>query len=237
MQEDVHVTDKDRHRHRCHGLPHMRRGHTSQTKSRSLESAEEMLQATSTIFATSRVHPFSPLNTCPVSHISTLGKSVRINMTAVATSGPNAHHHKPAWTGSMGPPPSRQRTLFPTATSPVGGLTQTHICITSTSSSSIALVSSRRPCPTGSHRRCWALSYCVRWNWRWRHRWTYEAVLTCPCHAGRAPALRPWSNLVVLYCTCLIIMIIILGKKYMWVQYTTLGIWGGTTGPKKRFDP
>jgi len=65
-QEDVHATGEDRHRRRRHGLPHMRRGHTSQTKSRSLESAEDLLQATST------------------------------NMTAVAASGPNAHHCKPA---------------------------------------------------------------------------------------------------------------------------------------------
>ena len=93
-QEDVHVTNEDRRR--CHGLPHMHRGHTSQTKSRSSESAEDLLQATSTMFTVSRVHPFSPPNMCPTSRISTLGKSVQINATAVAASGPNAHHRKPA---------------------------------------------------------------------------------------------------------------------------------------------
>ena len=138
-QEDVYATDEDCHRHCCHGLPHMHRGHTSQTKSRSLESAEDLLQATSTMFTASRVHlsPFSPLNTHPMSHISTLGKSVQINATAVATSGPNAHHHKPTWTG--------------------------------------------------------------------------KAVPTCSCHAGRAPALCPWYNLVFFF--------FFFGKRY--IRYTS----------------
>ena len=95
-QEDVHATNEDCHCCCHHGLPHMHRGHTSQTKSRSLKFAEDLLQAISTMFATNRVHPFSPLNTCPASYISTLGKSVQINVIAVATSGPNTHYRKPA---------------------------------------------------------------------------------------------------------------------------------------------
>jgi hypothetical protein len=104
---------------------------------------------------------FSPPNTRPVSRLSdaskdvppkagktsehrvtTLGKSVRINTTAVTPPGtastnkvPTPTTVKPARTveGSMGPPPTRQRASFSTTTSPTG-LTQTHTRVISTSS-------------------------------------------------------------------------------------------------------
>ena len=75
--------------------------------------------------------------------VTTLGKSVRINATAITPPGtastnkvPTPTTVKPARTidGSMGPPPTRQRASFSTTTSPTGGLTQTHTRVTSTSS-------------------------------------------------------------------------------------------------------
>jgi hypothetical protein len=75
--------------------------------------------------------------------VTTLGKSVRINATAITPPGtastnkvPTPTTVKPARTveGSMGPPPTRQRASFSTATSPTAGLTQTHTRVTSTSS-------------------------------------------------------------------------------------------------------
>ena len=75
--------------------------------------------------------------------VTTLGKSVRINATAITPPGtastnkvPTPTTVKPARTidGSMGPPPARQRASFSTTTSPTGGLMQTHTRVTSTSS-------------------------------------------------------------------------------------------------------
>lgn len=75
--------------------------------------------------------------------VTTLGKSVRINATAITPPGtastnkvPTPTTVKPARTmeGSMGPPPARQRASFSTTTSPTGGPTQTHTRVTSTSS-------------------------------------------------------------------------------------------------------
>jgi hypothetical protein len=75
--------------------------------------------------------------------VTTLGKSVRINATAITPPGtastnkiPTPTTVKPVRTveGSMGPPPARQRASLSTTTSPTGALTQTHTRVTSTSS-------------------------------------------------------------------------------------------------------
>jgi len=76
--------------------------------------------------------------------VTTLGKSVRINATAITPPGTASTNKvltpttvKPARTidgAAMGPPPTRQRASFSTTTSPTGALTQTHTRVTSTSS-------------------------------------------------------------------------------------------------------
>ena len=83
-----------------------------------------------------------PSTSSTTARVTTLGKSVRINATAITPPGtassnkvPTPTTVKPARTveGSMGPPPTRQRASFSTTTSPTG-LTQTHTRVTSTSS-------------------------------------------------------------------------------------------------------
>jgi len=75
--------------------------------------------------------------------VTTLGKSVRINATAVTPPGtastnkvPTPTTVKPARTieGSMGPPSARHRASHSTTTSPTMGMAQTHTRVTSTSS-------------------------------------------------------------------------------------------------------
>lgn len=85
----------------------------------------------------------TPEHPSTTTRVTTLGKSVRINTTAITPPGtgsankvPTPTTVKPARTveGSMGPPPARQRASFSTTTSPTGGLPQTHTRVTSTSS-------------------------------------------------------------------------------------------------------
>ena len=73
--------------------------------------------------------------------VTNLGKSVRINATAITPPGTASTNKVPTPTtvkpariidGSMGPPPARQRASFSTTASPTGGLTQTHTRVTST---------------------------------------------------------------------------------------------------------
>lgn len=92
--------------------------------------------------------------------VTTLGKSVRINATAITPPGaasstnkvPTPTTVKPIRTvdGSMGPPPTRQRASFSSTTSPTGGPTQTHTRVTSTSST---LGRPGVKSPTMTHRR------------------------------------------------------------------------------------
>jgi hypothetical protein len=75
--------------------------------------------------------------------VTTLGKSVRINATAITPPGTASSNKVPTPTtvkptrtieGSMGPPPARQRASLSTTTSPTEGVTRTHTRVTSTSS-------------------------------------------------------------------------------------------------------